>query len=488
MAPGSKGTDEGEGSLESPTSAAQPVEPGTDNSVQHTEDGEEEGNTEEDDDDEEEDSDEEEEAEEPRLKYAPLTKGQGALYRNGDAASAFLVSGDKMVLGTHNGNIHVFSLPSFQTLRVYHAHSASVTSISISPFPPPLPSTKSDVLNRVAAQTQDSSPRQQSPSGSRSEQPAIPNIPSNSIHIASSSIDGNVCVSSLVDSSDVLRRSFGRPVQSVALSPDYKNDRSYLSGGRAGSLILTVGGKTGKTSTSNTSGAAAAAGWLGSIGLGSHSGTDKELHSGEGAISTIKWSLTGKYVVWVNEEGIKIMRSNLHLDGGESEFAWKRMSHIDRPNQPGWEEMAGVWRARASWIDEDGLESTEEDVTSPPVAPKKPEDNGDAQSVLSNLSLRRSEKEKRKEKLVVGWGGTIWIIDIHPGSIGVGREAGERKIGRVEVVTKWVIPMAKCSLRLTDAGYGLIVLYLEFRSIPLIYSLFLHMLRLIPIMRKIPPL
>jgi vacuolar protein sorting-associated protein 41 len=40
---------------------------------------------------------EEEEEEEPRLKYAPLTKNLTSLYRNGDASSAFLVAGDKMV-------------------------------------------------------------------------------------------------------------------------------------------------------------------------------------------------------------------------------------------------------------------------------------------------------------------------------------------------------------------------------------------------------
>jgi hypothetical protein len=40
---------------------------------------------------------EEEEEEEPRLKYAPLTKNLASLYRNGDASSAFLVAGDKMV-------------------------------------------------------------------------------------------------------------------------------------------------------------------------------------------------------------------------------------------------------------------------------------------------------------------------------------------------------------------------------------------------------
>ena len=44
-----------------------------------------------------EDEEEEEEEEEPRLKYAPLTKNLTSLYRNGDASSAFLVAGDKMV-------------------------------------------------------------------------------------------------------------------------------------------------------------------------------------------------------------------------------------------------------------------------------------------------------------------------------------------------------------------------------------------------------
>ena len=55
-------------------------------------------NGEDDDEEEEEDDDEEEE---PRLKYASLTKGQAALYKNGDAASAFLVAGDKMVGKQH---------------------------------------------------------------------------------------------------------------------------------------------------------------------------------------------------------------------------------------------------------------------------------------------------------------------------------------------------------------------------------------------------
>ena len=43
------------------------------------------------------DEDDEEEEEEAKLKYARLTSNLGGLYRNGDATSAFVVAGDKMV-------------------------------------------------------------------------------------------------------------------------------------------------------------------------------------------------------------------------------------------------------------------------------------------------------------------------------------------------------------------------------------------------------
>lgn len=54
-------------------------------------------------DDEDEEEEEEEEEEEPRLKYATVTKRLSSLFRNGDAVSAFLVAGDKMVcmIGAH---------------------------------------------------------------------------------------------------------------------------------------------------------------------------------------------------------------------------------------------------------------------------------------------------------------------------------------------------------------------------------------------------
>ncbi|KAB8232832.1 uncharacterized protein BDW43DRAFT_278744 [Aspergillus alliaceus] len=393
-----------------------------------SEDGEDEtqdDNEQEDYSEEDEETGDEEDDEEPHLKYAYLTKHLGAVYRNGDATSSFLATGDKMVIGTHNGNIHALSLPLFQSLRVYHAHSASVTSISISPFPPPLPNIKPENIRLHEEQGHHSRPS----SGASSlrgrprpdNQPVLSSTPSNSIYIATSSMDGNVCVASLVDPKDVLLRNFGRPVQAVALSPDYKSDRTFLSGGRAGDLILTTGGRVGASTNSTTMGGAAAAAtsWLGSIGLGSNTGKDTILHSGEGAISTIKWSLSGKYVVWVNEEGIKIMRSNLYLDSSDSELAWKRISHIDRPNRPGWEELASVWKARAEWVDDTALGS------------EQSSQNKGGASLHDHPNV--TPTKERVEKLVVGWGGTVWVIEVYPDR--PNKNNRDQRIGSVEVST-----------------------------------------------------
>jgi len=368
-------------------------------------------------------------------------------------------------------------VPSLKPIRVYRAHTASTSALSISPFPPPLAATKLDAVNRVASENR-ASPRPSTPNNSNNspsartpKQQPVSLTPSNLIYIGSSSIDGHVCIQSLTDPKDVQLRNFGRPVQALGLSPDYRNDRSYLSGGLAGSLVLTTGGRAGTSSNATTTGAAAqASGWLGSIGLGTSSGKDQVLHSGEGAISTIKWSLSGKYVVWVNEQGIKIMRSNLHLESNESEFAWKRLSHTDHPNRPGWDEMAGIWKAHVEWIDEAGLESDDGYSTTDDSA-EKSQDPPDVHR------LKATSKSRRIEKLVVGWSGTIWIINVHPGGAGVGNEVGERKIGRAEVVTMYGLLLRFLGGNANANGvpvYESIVLYLEFRYIPQICFLYLH--------------
>ena len=224
-------------------------------------------------------------------------------------------------------------------------------------------------------------------------------------------------------------RSFGRPVQTVALSPQYKNDRTYISGGKAGNLILTVGGKAGTSAVSTTIGGAMATtnGWLENMGISGSNGVDTVLHRGEGEISTIKWSLNGRYVAWVNEKGIKIMRSNLHLDPGDAELSWKRLTHIDPPDIVGWEDMARLWRARVEWIDEAWLEP---DTDFPASA------NGHRHA---NSSTPQSATDvKTRERLIVGWGGNIWVIDVHSSARELGKELEERRVGRVELVALYV--------------------------------------------------
>lgn len=242
-------------------------------------------------------------------------------------------------------------------------------------------------------------------------------------------MDGNVCIQSLLDMKDVQLRNFGRPVQAVALSPEFKNDRTYLSGGLAGQLVLTVGGGPGRsTSTTVGTAAATASGWLGSMGLGGNAGKDTVLHSGEGTINMIKWSLSGKYVVWLNEHGIKIMRSKLHLDSTDSEDAWKRIGHIDRPQTEEWETMASVWKGRVEWIDEESLEADDDQPTS--VETVVPGTNASDQLREVATSVRKSV-----ERLLVGWGGTIWIVNVHSGSSGRGKGATQKpaSAGRAEI-------------------------------------------------------
>jgi vacuolar protein sorting-associated protein 41 len=370
---------------------------------------------------------EDEDEEEPKLKYAKLTGSLTNVYRNGDSTSACTVAGDKMVLGTHNGNVHVLSLPSLKPLRTYHAHSATITSVSVSPTPAP-PSSIAHVVEAASTAGLSSPPaslRNQPTSTpnaartARSQQTqTIPNTPNNAIYIATSSLDGHVCITSLLDPKDVQLRNFARPLQAVALSPDYRNDRTYLSGGLAGQLILTVGGKAGVTVDANTNSAAAAAGgWLSGLGLGADRGKDSILHSGEGKIGEIKWSLSGKWVVWVNEEGIKIMRSHLKLDSEQSEDAWRRIAHAARPTKGGWDDWAGVWRGRAQWVDDRKIEKDDESTT------VEPQVNGSTtKKRLANI-----------EKLVVGWGNTAWIMHVQEGGTNA---AGRKQVGSADIVHK----------------------------------------------------
>ena len=345
----------------------------------------------------------EEDDEEPRLKYHRITDALKDVYRNGDAVSSFAIGGDKMVLGTHNGIIHVLLLPSFESLKVYRAHAASISHISLSP-----PATGGP-LEMQPPQRQYGSPNagprpvtddapQSSPVGLRSLN--FLSKARGGMHVGTASIDGNVCVQSLLDPKDVTIRDFARPVQALALSPQYRSDGTYLSGGRAGKLILTHGLPTGSRSKSNvdTGLAGTTSNWLGAVGLAGSSSRDQVLHSGEGTIATIMWSNSGSFVAWVNELGIKIMRSHINIQ--ESEEAWRRICHIDRPKGAEWEEMSGSWKASMEWVNEDGLEF------SAVAAPQ------------TGASLSGSRRKSGIERLIVGWGDSVWVIQVKKGQPG----------------------------------------------------------------------
>ena len=69
--------------------------------------------------------------------------------------------------------------------------------------------------------------------------------------------------------------------------------------------------------------------------------------------------------------------------------------------------------------DEDDKARENIDTSSPATAKLKPQGNKD---------------RDRIEKLLVGWGETIWLINVHPGGTGVGKHVGERSVGRAEIV------------------------------------------------------
>lgn len=115
------------------------------------------------------------------------------------------------------------------------------------------------------------------------------------------------------------------------------------------------------------------------------------------------------------------MRSNLHIETAENDNAWKRISHVDRPNLPGWDEMAGVWKARAEWIDESSLEADADPTTTP--LGSYGELAKTSKGTETPKAGGKSSKVRQSEKLVVGWGGTVWIISVHPEGAGVGKAA-----------------------------------------------------------------
>lgn len=168
------------------------------------------------------------------------------------------------------------------------------------------------------------------------------------------------------------------------------------------------------------------------------------------------------------------MRTNLHLDSSDSDSAWKRIGFIDKPNRRIWQEMAGVWKARIEWVDDRSLESDDDAIIS-----MNGHHTDKPETTLPHLRSPQQPKagrNKKVEKLVIGWGDAAWIVHITAGGAGTGKDVGERSVGSAEVVHLYVA----LHLRLLyttnkyPAFVSTTVSFLAFRSIPPLCFLFLH--------------
>ncbi|KAF3902896.1 hypothetical protein AA313_de0208897 [Arthrobotrys entomopaga] len=215
---------------------------------------------------------------------------------------------------------------------------------------------------------------------------------------------GYTCITHLQDSKDVSKTNFSRPVSAIALSPTFKHDRLFLSGGRAGNLIVSRANPNTNTAASIGTSAGSWLPW----GGGSK---DTILHSGEGPISTISWSrVSPRFVAWANESGIKIMRSHIVTFRGERidrAGEWRKISAIGRPEEVP-EEMAASWKVKMEWIDLDTLEKRAEEI-------ENEEGKGKGHLVKKKVIGQKVVRGGGKERLLVGWGPVIWVVDVYGG-------------------------------------------------------------------------
>ncbi|KAG9084104.1 Vacuolar protein sorting-associated protein 41 [Ceratobasidium sp. UAMH 11750] len=169
------------------------------------------GQSEEEDDDEnlsDEDEEDEDEDPEPSLKYEILG-GDTAQLLEKDSACAVIISTTAVLLGTHNGIVHILDFNGVRQ-RSYRPHTATITDMSID--------TTEDF-------------------------------------VATASIDGQVVIHSLSTPESYVF-DLKRPMRTVALEPSFgaRSTRAFVCGGLAGTLVLHEKGWLGHKETTLHSG------------------------------------------------------------------------------------------------------------------------------------------------------------------------------------------------------------------------------------------
>ncbi|GAA6000682.1 hypothetical protein JCM10207_004607 [Rhodosporidiobolus poonsookiae] len=215
---------------------------------------------------EEDSDDEDDEDDEPTLKYSRLGGAGADLLGGKETASAVTVCSKYIIVGTHNGAVLVFSQDGAVKKR-FQPHSAMVMDLSV------------DIASEF---------------------------------VASASMDGRVAIHSLT-TTEAHVFDLGRPLRCVALDPLFakRSTRQFVSGGMAGSLILSEKG------------------WLGH--------KDVTLYIGGGPVWAAEWK--GTYIAWASDEGIRI------YDTASSQ----RITFIARPEDS---PRADLFKCTLRWKDD----------------------------------------------------------------------------------------------------------------------------------------
>lgn len=159
-----------------------------DDSDNNEDDSDDNGDSSDDDSDDDEDDDDEDEP--PLLKYSRVNKLPPNFF-NRDSISTCLFHEKVFFFGTHSGILHI-TRPDFSPIHTLKCHRSSILSIF-----------------------------------------------TDGENFATGSMDGTIIVGTLDDPSQLTAFDFKRPIHAVVLDSDFKTTRTFISGGKAGEVILS---------------------------------------------------------------------------------------------------------------------------------------------------------------------------------------------------------------------------------------------------------
>ncbi|CCK69933.1 Vps41p KNAG_0D01820 [Huiozyma naganishii CBS 8797] len=184
--------------------------------------------------DEESQSDSDTEDEPPTVKYSRISKLPQSFFQR-DSISCCKFSESRFLFGTHSGLLHL-THSDFSPIKTLKCHRSSIMSIYC-----------------------------------------------NTEYFATASMDGTVIIGAFDDFNNLTAFDFKRPVHAVVLDDDYKTNKTFLSGGMAGEIVLSQRN------------------WLGNR-------MDRVISKGNGIVSGIH--KLGTVIFWMNDLGVTFFDIN----------------------------------------------------------------------------------------------------------------------------------------------------------------------------------